>query len=411
MFARRCVSSSVPNGGAPTRIVLAAHAVAAAIVTFGCAQAMGKDLELAPRVAVASQPDGLEQARSIVGDIQKIVTPNGIDQTLILDLGGARQVVNIRGADKANPVLLYIHGGPGSVEMPMAWSFQRPWEDFFTVVQWDQRGAGRSFALNDPDQIALSLNLNRYRDDAIALIEQLRSRLGQRKVFVLGHSFGSAVGLAVAAKRPDLLYAYIGMGQLIDFRENERVGMAHTLEVARKRGDAAAVRAIEALRPYPDAGPFTIDQADAWRAYANKYGSLAGQRADANFYFDSAKLSPLYTPTDRQDWDKGSAFTVTALWPRLADVSFTALTKLNVPVVMFLGRYDSTTPSSIAAAWMNRLQAPSRTLCWFENSGHLPMIEEQGRTFAALLSVRSLVAPRRHSYHPSAAVDSYCHAL
>lgn len=388
---------------------LAGRTLVAALAAFACGQADGAGAQVAP--AAAPKPDGLEQARSIVADIQKIVTPNGVDQTLVLTLGGARQLVNIRGANKANPILLYIHGGPGSVEMPMAWSFQRPWEDFFTVVQWDQRGAGRSFALNDPALIAPTLSLDRYRDDAIELIEQLRSRLGQRKVFVLGHSFGSAVGLAVAAKRPDLLFAYIGMGQLIDFRENERVGMSHTLQVAREHGDGSAVRAIEALRPYPDAGPFTIEKADAWRTYANKYGSLAGQRPDARFYFGSAKLSPLYTPKDRLDWDKGSAFTVETLWPRLADVSFSSLTKLSVPVILFLGRYDNTTPSAIAEAWINRLKAPSRTLCWFENSGHLPMIEEQGRTFAALLSVRPLAEPTRSSYRASAAVASYCHVL
>jgi len=97
----------------------------------------------APQPA-ASKSDGFDDARAIIGDMQRIVTPNGIDETVVLTLGGTRQVVNIRGSDKANPILIYIHGGPGSVEMPMAWSFQRPWEDFFTVVQWDQRGAGRS---------------------------------------------------------------------------------------------------------------------------------------------------------------------------------------------------------------------------------------------------------------------------
>jgi proline iminopeptidase len=338
----------------------------------------------------AAASDGLAEARSIIGDIQKIVTPNGIDETLVLTLGGARQVVNIRGADRRNPVLLFLHGGPGSVEMPMAWSFQHPWEDFFTVVQWDQRGAGRSYPLNDPATIASTLRLERYRDDAVELIEQLRSRLGQRKVFVLGHSFGSAVGLAVAEKRPDLLHAYIGMGQLIDFRENERVGMRRTLETARKRGDVEAERAILALAPYPDAGAFTIAKADAWRKWANRYGSLAGRRPDADFYFNATKLSPLYTPQDRKDWATGSGFTVTALWPRLADVSFAKLRRLDVPVTLFLGRLDTTTPSDIAATWLTRLSAPRRTLCWFENSGHLPMIEEPGRTFAALLSLRSV---------------------
>ncbi|WP_245653486.1 alpha/beta fold hydrolase [Sphingomonas pituitosa] len=373
-----------------------------------CSPAIAQPQSMMSARPAAASADGLEPARAIIADVQKIVTPNGIDETLVLDIGGARQVVNIRGADKANPVLLYIHGGPGSVEMPMAWSFQRPWEDFFTVVQWDQRGAGRSYALNDAAKIAETLTFERYRDDAIELIAQLRARLGKRKVFVLGHSFGSAVGLAVAQKRPDLLHAYIGMGQLIDFRENERVGMAHTLQRARERGDEDAVRAITALQPYPNSGPFTIEQADAWRKWANRYGSLAGQRPDADFYFASTKLSPLYTPQDRADWGKGSAFTATTMWPRLADISFTQLTRLEVPMVLLLGRYDSTTPSSIAADWLKRLHAPAKMLCWFENSGHLPMIEEQGRTLAALLAVRPIAAARTPAFAPSAAAAPYC---
>lgn len=345
-----------------------------------------------PVCAQIAADDPRAEARAIIADVQKIVTPNGIDETLVLTLGGTRQVVNIRGADRANPVLIYIHGGPGSVEMPMAWTFQHPWEDFFTVVQWDQRGAGRSYPLNEPAVIASTLTLDRYRDDAIELIEQLRQRFGQRKVFVLGHSFGSAVGLAVALKRPDLLHAYIGMGQLIDFRENEREGMRWTMDIARQRGDTAAVRAIEALAPYPNSRPFTIRQGDAWRAFANRYGSLAGNRPDADFYFDATKLSPLYTDADRKAWAAGSAFTVTTLWPRLADVSFARVRKLDVPLVLLLGRKDHTTPSTIAAAWAKRVAAPAKLICWFEQSGHVPMIEEPGRTFAALLAVRRLAA-------------------
>ena len=135
---------------------------------------------------------------------------------------------------------------------------------------------------------------------------------------------------------------------------------------------------------------------------------MAGQRPNADFYFDSAKLSPLYTPKDRADWGNGSGFTVTTLWPRLADVSFTSLTKLDVPVVLLLGRLDSLTPSNIAAAWLDRLTAPSKTLCWFDNSGHLPMIEEQGKTSAALLSVRSLADKSRFEPLISAVAAPYC---
>lgn len=185
------------------------------------------------------------------------------------------------------------------------------------------------------------------------------------------------------------------MGQLIDFRENERVGMQQTLAIARERGDADAVRSITALRPYPNRGPLTIEQADAWRKYANRYGSLAGRRPDADFYFNSTKLSPLYTPADRAAWAKGSGFTVTTLWPRLADLSFASMQRLNVPVAFLLGRHDKTTPSNIAASWLGRLEAPSRTLCWFENSVHLPMIEELDRTLAALLLIRAQARGRK----------------
>lgn len=347
-----------------------------------------------PALAFAqTTPDPYHRAREIVADIGRIVSPQGVQETYTVGLGGTRQVVNVRGADRSNPILLFIHGGPGAVEMPIAWAFQRPWEDFFTVVQWDQRGAGKSYLLNDPNTIAATMTPDQYRDDAIGLIEQLRARYGQRKVFVLGHSWGSIVGLSVAAKRPDLLHAYIGMGQIIDMRENERVGMAWTLAEARRRGDAEAVREVEVLRPYPDRGPFTIEQADGWRRWAIRYGALAAYRPDANFYLRAPRLSPEYTAADRQAWNDGAVLTVNTLWPRLADLSFQGVRRLDVPVIMLLGRHDYVTPSSITQRWMADLSAPVKQVIWFEHSAHLPMIEEPGRTLKALLDhVRPLSA-------------------
>jgi proline iminopeptidase len=349
-----------------------------------------------PAGAQTPAPNAYAPGRAIIADIDRIVTPNGVQESFVADLGGARQAVSVRGADRANPILLFIHGGPGAVEMPVGWAFQRPWEDYFTIVQWDQRGAGKSYALNDPQRLAPTLTLERYRDDAIALIELLRRRYGQRRIFVLGHSWGSLVGLAVAARRPDLLYAYIGMGQIIDMRENERVGMAWTIARARRENDMQAVREIEALRPYPDSGPFTIGQADGWRRWSIRYGALAAGRPDANFYLRAPRLSPEYDEADLRAWDEGSAFTVRTLWPRLADVSFQSVRRLDVPVVFLLGRHDYTTPAPIAAAWLARLRAPRKLAVWFEHSAHLPMIEEPGRVFATLLrDVRPLAADAR----------------
>lgn len=329
--------------------------------------------------------DIYEPGRQIIADIGRIVTPNGVQETFETTLGGARQVVNVRGADRANPLLVFVHGGPGAVEMPIAWSFQRPWEDFFTVVQYDQRAAGRSYRLNDPQALAPTLTLDRYRDDAIELIEQLQKKYGKRKVVLLGHSWGSLVGLAVAAKRPDLLHAYVGMGQTVDVREAERVGIAWTEEQARKRGDAEALRALAAIRPYPDSGPFTIEKADGWRTYAIRYGSLAAYRPDARFYLRAPRLSPEYDADDLKAWGQGSEFTVKQLWSRMADISFLDLRRLEVPTIMLLGRHDITTPSTIVAKWMEKLSAPAKRVVWFEHSAHLPMVEEPGRVFDALL--------------------------
>ena len=339
-----------------------------------------------PASATEKVDDPYAPARAIIADVSKIVSPDGIQETFVATLGGARQVVNVRGADRDNPVLIFVHGGPGAVEMPFAWTFQRPWEDFFTVVHYDQRGAGRSYPLNAPETLASTMTLERYRDDAIELIELMRERYGKRKVLLMGHSWGSFVGLAVATKRPDLLHAYVGVGQGIDFREGEKVGMAWTRAKAVAAGDDEAVAAIDALAPYPMAGPFTIEKADGWRKYAMGYGSLLYKRPPAEtLYFQQPRLSPLYTPADRQAWAKGSEFTVTTLWPRLADVSFAQVDTVEVPLVFMLGRYDYTVPSTVAAEWLAQVEAPSKTLIWFEHSAHMPMFEQPGIFLSALL--------------------------
>lgn len=344
----------------------------------------------------AGSEDPYSPAREIVADMHKIVTPNGVQETFVATLGGAKQVVNVRGADRDNPVLLFVHGGPGAVEMPFAWTFQRPWEDFFTVVHYDQRGAGRSYPLNDPEALAPTMTLERYRDDAIELIDLLRERYGKRKVLLMGHSWGSFVGLSVALERPDLLYAYIGVGQGIDFRESEKVGMAWARAKAVAEGNDEAVAAIDALAPYPD-GAFTIEKADGWRKYAMPYGSLLYNRPpEDTLYFRQPRLSPLYTATDVEAWGKGSAFTVTTLWPRLAEISFADAGQVEVPLVFMLGRHDYTVPSPVAAEWLEQVDAPSKELVWFEHSAHMPMFEEPGRFLAALLQNVAPLAVDEH---------------
>src|SRR3546814_3680827 len=153
---------------------------------------------------------------------------------------------------------------------------------------------------------------------------------------------------------------------------------------AQAAGDKEAVAAIDALAPYPQ-GEFTIAKADGWRKYAIPYGSLIYNKPDLKYYFQTPRLSPEYTPADVQAWSKGSEFSVTTIWPRLADVSFRPVRKMDVPLVFLLGRHDYTVPSPVAADWFAEVKAPSKKLVWLEHSAHMPMVEEPGHFFAALL--------------------------
>lgn len=350
-------------------------------------------IALLPVLALAQTPappgtDQYTPGRELIRGLDRIVTEKGVQDSFTATLGGAQQAVTVRGADRGNPILLYVHGGPGAAESAFSWAFERPWEDFFTVVQWDQRGAGRSFLLNDPEALAPTMTLDRIRDDAIELIDLLRRRYGQRKIFLLGHSFGSAIGMMVAAKRPDLLYAYIGMGQMIDTVAGEKAGYQWTLDQARHDGNEAAIRELEALQPYP--GDTEIEKIDAERKWANHYGALFWHRSDGDFYFHLARLSPDYTPEQRMKYDAGSEFSTKLLEKQLKDLSFNSLTRLDCPVYMLLGRHDGLTPAPLAAAWLDHVRAPAKKSFWFEESGHMAMIEEPGRMLAALLEIRPL---------------------
>ena len=343
---------------------------------------------LSPHVSAQEAcPDrsSYEPARQIIGDLGRIVAPNGVQESYATRVGGIDQWLNVRGQDRDNPMVLLVHGGPASPITPSQWQFQRPLEEYFTIVNYDQRGAGKTYSTVAPDRIADSLRIQRYVDDAIEIAEYLRKRYGKRKLILIGHSWGTVVGMYAALQRPDLFHAYVGIGQVIDTRENERLSFEYGLQQARAHGNAPAIAEMESIAPYPGDKPITRERIVIARKWPQFYGGLSAFRQDSTYFFQASRLSPEYEDRDRCALDAGSVFTLGRLLDEFLQVDFSAVKSFPIPVVMFMGRHDYTTPSAPTERWLRQVQAPYKHGVWFEHSAHLVPWEEPGKTLVSLL--------------------------
>jgi len=353
------------------------------------------------RAGEPAKPASRTEATTIIAEARKIVTPNGVERLEKVRIGGIDQWVSIRGTDRRNPVLLYIHGGPGYVSMPMSWWFSRGWEEYFTVVQWDQRAAGKTYLLTDPATIAPTLTRERMIADTEEMAAWVRRELGKDKIFVLGHSWGSFLGLQLAERHPEWLYAYIGVGQLIDGPESERRGWRFAIDAARREGNAEAVRELEAIAPY-GAPVQTVPIKDIYveRKWVGYYGGVMAYRRDNSADSDLSLLSPDYSGQEiGHIWD-GNEFATPYLLPGVVALDLTKTNKLAVPLILFEGRHDRNVNSEVAASWFDKVKAPHKQLVWFEHSGHMPMSEEPGKFLLSLVRYARPIAEKEGGTAP-----------
>ena len=350
-------------------------------------------------VARARSDDSIaacDAARAVVADLDRIVTPRGVQKTFKLRIGGIEQWIYVRGHDVANPILLFIHGGPASPMSAAMWEFQRPIEEYFTVVHWDQRGAGRTYLASDPEAIRDTLHMSRYVSDTIEVAEAIARAYHKRKVVLVGHSWGTVLGMKAALARPDLFYAYVGIGQVINTRTNERLSFEYGLEQARKLHDEAAIKELESIAPYPGDKPITRERIIIARKWPQHYGGLTAYRDESRYYFDAPLLSPEYDAAAAAAIDRGSQFTLDKVLPEFLEVDFTSVKRFPIPVIMFMGRHDYTTPSQPTAQWLARVRAPYKRGVWFENSAHQIPFEEPGKVLVSLITdVRPLALSKQ----------------
>ena len=287
---------------------------------------------LVPALAAEATASSREQAVGVIRELRRIVAPEGVERYEYVPVGGIQQFVSIRGQDRANPVILFIHGGPASPQIPSLWQFQRPLEEYFTMVNYDQRGAGRTYGEAPPEQVAGTLQIQTYVDDAIEIAEHIRAKLGKQKVVLMAHSWGSIVGMRAALQRPDLFHAYVGIGQVINTMENEQLSVAYGLEQARRHDNKEAVAEIESISPYPGDAPLTRERIVIARKWPQHYGGLSAFRDGSNVYhFGAARLSPDYSPAERSFINDGSLFTLDRVIDEFLAVDFNDVREFPIP--------------------------------------------------------------------------------
>ena len=247
-------------------------------------------------------------------------SPPGVYEAGYRTLGGAEQYVQIRGQDGENPVVLVLHGGPGSPMSDWSWRWQRELEGRYTIVHWDQRGCGNTYFRSRTGERP---TVERLLADLDELVDQLRTQLGQEKLLLLGHSWGTFLGGLYVGKRPEKVAAWLPVSQMVDFKGSERCSTQEAARRARTAGKERDARELEA--------------------------GLERLLACRDFGRDEARA--------------------------LLAGGHTLPSRYEVPVAMIAGEDDWTTPYPMAREYFSRISAPDKRFVTV-SGGHIPFLEE-----------------------------------
>jgi pimeloyl-ACP methyl ester carboxylesterase len=303
--------------------------------------------------------------------------PGSIAEIAYRRLGGLDQWVLIRGESVANPPLVLLHGGPGLSETGFFRYFNAPLEKRFTVVYWDQRGAGKSFDRSIPRS---SMTVEQFISDLDELVDAVCERIGKTRVAIFGHSWGSALGVLYAGRFPEKVSAYVGSGQIGDWAEAESASYAFALAEAERRGNRRAQEKLRALGP----PPYSAEAVFSERTWVSRFEGRMSPRA--LWKVGRAALSGQESSIfELPDAIRGFRFSLDAMWDEVSRLNLTELVPaLQMPVFFFLGCKDHWVPPETSVAYIDALAAPSKKLVWFEDSGHEPFVDEPTKFNAAM---------------------------
>jgi pimeloyl-ACP methyl ester carboxylesterase len=320
----------------------------------------------------------------------EITTPNGIVEQRYVKLGGIDQWIQLRGEDRANPVLLVLHGGPGWPNAVFTLPL-RPWEQHFTIVQWDHRGAGKTLRRTGKAGSG-PMTFDQRVDDAVELIDFLRAHLGVDKVIVLAESMGTLTGLPLARRRPDLVQALVVTDLYVNMAANEARKWQLTLERLRAGGNAKGIAALERIGGDParwDLAAWNTNMAWAFRT------NLPTPKLDRRLLFPLALTSPIYSLRDLYSLFAGFQWSTEQMLEELRAYDARRLgTRFEVPFFLFQGATDVVTLTPLAEEYFEEVEAPTKELALIPDAGHFAAFTQPDRFLAELRTrVRPLASP------------------
>ena len=320
------------------------------------------------------------------------VVSNSIAEMHRIPLGGTLQSVTIRGRDARAPILIWLHGGPGQDETGLWRRYNDVLEDHFVVVYWTQRGTGRSYSRDIP---ASSMTIDQFVSDLHELVGYMQKRFGRQKIVLAGHSWGTSFGVAYAQAHPETVAAFVGVSQVVNAYAGERLSYHFTIEAAKRRGNADALRELSALGapPYPMASIVTQ------RNWLEKFGGGSFHQPTSliNLMWQSFGASEM-TWLDGLYFHAGVDFSQNSLSAENARVDWwSRARKFDMPVFIATGIFDRNTDAVLQRAYFDRIEAPIKMHRWFRQSAHSPLFEEADAFNQFMIEAVLPVAQQRRS--------------
>jgi pimeloyl-ACP methyl ester carboxylesterase len=312
-------------------------------------------------------------AASALGVAAPALAQSGIDETGFVRIGGIDQWIAIQGSNRRNPIILYLHGGPGEAQSPFLADFA-PWEKDFTVVNWDQRGAGKTYEKNG--QATPDVTMGRLADDAVEIAHYVLNKLGKQKLILVGQSFGSALGLMAARRAPELFYCFVGTAQIVSTPLTVEGWEAWTRQEARRRNDAEGLKALDAAAGLNILSRERMMAARKWifgpadQSYIQRMAAFTG--------------SPDHPNPEAAVWQAGVHFESSKLAPEsFVFDAMKAAPDLPVPYVLIEGREDHVTPLAAAKAYFDTVRSLGKVFVPIDG-GHFACFTNTDQFMAAL---------------------------